>query len=61
MLRAVDRLCMRVTRGSFEAWREAARARKARRTAMARFLQRYASLFLGLHHIHYMQQPTNQA
>ncbi len=40
MLRAVDRLCMRVTRGAFEAWREGARARKARRTAIARFMQR---------------------
>ncbi|GAB4817699.1 hypothetical protein N2152v2_004745 [Parachlorella kessleri] len=41
MLRAVDRLCMRVTRGAFEAWREGARARKARRTAIARFMQRW--------------------
>ncbi len=42
MLRAVDRLSMRITRSAFEAWRDAARARKARRTALARFMQRWA-------------------
>ena len=42
MLRAVDRLALRLMRAGFEAWREAARARKARRTALARFMQRWA-------------------
>lgn len=43
MLRAVDRLSLRIMRAAFETWREAARARKARRLAMARFMQRWGA------------------
>lgn len=43
MYRAVDRLATRTTRAAFTAWLGHVRARRARKTAIARYLQRWAS------------------